>query len=65
MYFVFTIKIRHKSVPRDSGRITRKEMSKLFSRDYATTSEQYGEIRRIVNFEEIDVEHSAEKNDEF
>ena len=40
-------------------------MSKLFSRDYATTSEQYGEIRRIVNFEEIDVEHSGEKNDEF
>ena len=37
MYFVFVIKIRSKSVSRDDGKVIRKEMSKLFSRDNLTS----------------------------
>ena len=37
MYFVFVIKIRSKSVSRDNGKVIRKEMSKLFSRDNLTS----------------------------
>ena len=40
MYFVFIIKTTHKSVSRGNNKITRKEMSKLFSWDYLN-------IRRI------------------
>ena len=44
------------SVSRDNGKITRKEMSKLFD---------MVKCHRNVNFEEIDTERSTGKNEEF
>ena len=32
MYFVFAIKTRHSSSPNDNGKVSRKEIFKLFSR---------------------------------
>ena len=61
-YFVFAIKARHKSVSSDNDKITRKEMSKLFSYGSLTNHFIMEEFRRNVNFEEIDNEASAEKN---
>ena len=37
MYFAFSIKARHKAVFGDTGKITRKEMLKLFSCDSPLT----------------------------
>ena len=37
MYLVFIFKIRHKSVSRDNGKCTRKEIPKLFSWNYLTS----------------------------
>ena len=34
MYFVFIIKIKHTSVPRDNGKFTWTELSKLYLCDY-------------------------------
>ena len=61
IYFEFAIKIRHKSISRDNGKIIRKEMSKLFYADYVFT--HYGMVkwRQNVNFEEIDTEPSTRK----
>ena len=36
MYFVFAVKTKHKSISYDNGKITGKEMSKLFSCDCLT-----------------------------
>ena len=52
-YFLFVIKIRQKSISRNNGKITRKEMSKLFSCDYLTTHYSMVKSRRNVSFEEI------------
>ena len=61
MYFVFTIKTKHMSVSCGNGKITRKEMSKLFSCGH----DRYDMVKchRNVNFEEIDTESSTGKND--
>ena len=61
MYFVFAIKTKHMSVSCGNGKITRKEMSKLFSCGY----DRYDMVKchRNVNFEEIDTECSTGKND--
>ena len=48
MYFVFIIKIGHKSVSTYNGKITGKEIKKLFSCDYIT-SRQNVEKRLIDN----------------
>ena len=63
MHFVFVIKIRHKSVSRDNGKIAQKEMSKLFSCGCFTTH-FYSMVKcpRNVNF---DTEPSVGKNDGF
>ena len=54
-----------KSVSHDNGKITRIEMSKLFSYDYLTTRYSIAKCRFNVNFEQIDTEPSIGKNDEF
>ena len=61
MYFVFAIKTKHMSVSCGNGKITRKEMSKLFSCGY----DRYDMVKchGNVNFEEIDTESSTGKND--
>ena len=56
MYFVFIIKTRHKSTSRGNSKITRKEISKLFSCDYLT-------IRR--NVADAGEERNQEKDDGF
>ena len=63
MYFALTIKTKRMSFSRGNGKITPKEMSKLFSCDY----NRYDMVkcRRNVNFEDIDTESSTGKNDEF
>ena len=62
MYFIFAKKTRHMSVSCDNGKITRKEISKLFLCDDHYDIVKY---RLNVNFEEIDTEPSAGKNDRF
>ena len=63
LYFVFVIKTRHKSLSCDNGKITRKEMSKLFLCDYLTTHYSMVKCHENVNFEEINTESSTGKND--
>ena len=46
MYFVFVIKTRHKFVSRRNNKITRKEMSKLFSCDYLTIHRNVARCQR-------------------
>ena len=65
MYFVFVIKTRHKSLSCDNGKITRKEMSKLFLCDYLTTHYSMVKCHGNVNFEEINSEPLTGKNDRF
>ena len=59
MYFVFAIRTRHKSVSRDNGKISCKE---LF---YFTTDYSMMKCCRNVNFKEIYTEPSKGKNDGF
>ena len=56
------MKTRHMSVSCGNGKITRKEISKLFSCDDHYDIVKY---RLNVNFEEIDTQPSAGKNDRF
>ena len=65
MYFVFSIKTRHTSVSSGDGKITQKEMSKLFSNDYLTTHYNTVKCHRNVNFEGIDTEPSTGKMEDF
>ena len=66
MYFVFTIKIRHKSVTTlQVVESHEKKCQNYFRETTPPLQNNMVKCRRIVNFEEIDVEHSAEKNDEF
>ena len=51
------------SVSRGNGKITPKEMSKLFSWDY--DHYEMVKCRRNVNFGEVDIEPSTGKNDRF
>ena len=51
MYFVFAIKTKNKSVSRDNGKVTRKEISKLFSFDYLTAHYSVVKYRGNINFE--------------
>ena len=63
IYFAFAIKTRHKSVSRGNGKITRKEMSKLFLCGYLTTHYSMVKCLQNDNFEEIDTETSTGEND--
>ena len=51
IYFVFIIKTRHKSVFCDNGKITRKEISKLFSCDYPASRRNIE--KRLINTENV------------
>ena len=61
MYFVFAIKTRHISVSRDNGKISRKQMRKLFSCNY--DHYDMGKCQLNVKFDEIDTEPLTGKSD--
>ena len=63
MYFVFSIKTKQMSVSHDKGKITQKKMSKSFSFDF----DHYDMVKchQNVNFEDIGIEPSTGKNEEF
>ena len=65
MYFVFTIKIRQSPFPVTMEESHEKKCQNYFRETMPPLQNNMVKCRRIVNFEEIDVEHSAEKNDEF
>ena len=46
IYYVFVIKIRRKFASRGNNKITRKELSKLFSCDYLTTCRNVAKEKR-------------------